>query len=49
MAVAAIDPAALARFEAEARADVAAAWSQAESDPFPAPEALLGRVYGSRR
>ncbi|HWP36935.1 MAG TPA: thiamine pyrophosphate-dependent dehydrogenase E1 component subunit alpha [Gemmatimonadales bacterium] len=44
-----LDPGALERFEAEARSEVAAAWAQAEADPFPAPEALLGRVYGGGR
>ena len=33
--------------ELEVRAEVAAAWSLAETDPFPAPEALLSRVYGT--
>jgi pyruvate dehydrogenase E1 component alpha subunit len=42
------DPQALSRFTDEGRAEVAAAWSQAERDPFPPPEALLGRVYGGR-
>jgi pyruvate dehydrogenase E1 component alpha subunit len=38
----------LARLTAEAQADVAAAWSRAEQDPFPPADALLGRVYGGR-
>ncbi|HWO88534.1 MAG TPA: thiamine pyrophosphate-dependent dehydrogenase E1 component subunit alpha [Gemmatimonadales bacterium] len=40
---------ALRAFEEEARAEAAAAWAQAELDPFPPPEALLDRVYGGRR
>ncbi len=36
---------ALVAIEAEMRSEVAAAWAQAERDPFPAPETLLGRLY----
>jgi pyruvate dehydrogenase E1 component alpha subunit len=39
-------PAALERFEAEARGEVDSACHQAELDPFPPPESLLSRVYG---
>jgi TPP-dependent pyruvate/acetoin dehydrogenase alpha subunit len=32
----------------EVRAEVAAAWTLAESDPFPRSESLLSRVYGTK-
>jgi TPP-dependent pyruvate/acetoin dehydrogenase alpha subunit len=35
--------------ELEVRAEVDAAWTLAEADPFPTPESLLSRVYGSSR
>jgi pyruvate dehydrogenase E1 component alpha subunit len=40
------DSASLELIEREVLAEVAAAWAQAEQDPFPPPEALLSRVYG---
>lgn len=44
-----VGPDALTRIESEMRAEVAAAWAQAEQDPYPPPEALLDRVYGGGR
>jgi pyruvate dehydrogenase E1 component alpha subunit len=44
-----LSQAALDQSWATARANVQAAWDQAESDPFPPAEDLLGVVYAGRR
>ena len=49
VAVGDADTGLLGRLEAELKAEVDAAWAQAQGDPFPAPDALLARVYGGAR
>ncbi len=48
LAIGETDADALADVEREVREEVVSAWAEAEQDPFPPPEALLSRVYGTR-